>query len=459
MRRFLFLSSLIIIIMIMALLSGSLFVTESAPFHPGSLAFRLQDFAEQFRAILILDPYRQANWQLTLFDRRINDLAALAGTNREIAAMEALDSTVNRVSQVWTQLSIKDQPGLEGLNTTFVDLVKKANDTLQTGQSRPGFKDVEIYARVRAKLQAFGSMLSVSGLSQAGVGHLLQDRVSNPEGLAQVVATPTPTETVVDPQTVLFPPGSAGAIHAFYPLTGVHATVGCVTCHPTGQYKGTPKLCEDCHSQVVPTNHFPGDCAACHTTNAWKPANFDHVVAGATDCQSCHTKDRPVDHFQGQCSACHSTNAWKPASFNHSVAGVTDCQSCHTKDRPADHYQGQCSACHSTEAWKPASFNHAVAGATDCQTCHIKNRPANHFQGQCSMCHNTKAWLPASFNHSFPMNHGGAGGVCNKCHPGGSSAWTCFTCHNQASILKHHDKIANIASRCLSCHPKGGGGD
>jgi len=155
--------------MIMALLSGSLFVTESAPFHPGSLAFRLQDFAEQFRAILILDPYRQANWQLTLFDRRINDLAALAGTNREIAAMEALDSTVNRVSQVWTQLSIKDQPGLEGLNTTFVDLVKKANDTLQTGQSLPGFKDVEIYARVRAKLQAFGSMLSVSGLSQAGL--------------------------------------------------------------------------------------------------------------------------------------------------------------------------------------------------------------------------------------------------------------------------------------------------
>ena len=137
---------------------------------------------------------------------------------------------------------------------------------------------------------------------------------------------------------------------------------------------------------------------------------------------------------------------------------ATDCQSCHA--RPANHWQGQCSGCHNTSNWKSVNFNHALVGATDCQSCHT--RPANHFQGQCSTCHTTNAWKPATFTHSFPMNHGGANGVCSACHTnGGNGPADCFLCHNRAELDRKHaeERITDYASHCLDCHPGGRGGD
>ncbi len=237
----------------------------------------------------------------------------------------------------------------------------------------------------------------------------------------------------------------------------------CSACHSTGawlpanfnhQAAGAAD-CAACHSADKPANHFSGQCSACHSTSAWRPATFNHQAAGATDCAACHSGVKPANHFSGQCSACHSTSAWRPATFNHQAAGATDCAACHSADKPANHFSGQCSACHSTSAWRPASFNHQVAGATDCQACHA--RPANHFPGQCSDCHSTSSWQGASFAHSFPIDHKNADGVCSKCHPSGTSSWTCFTCHNEAEMTKKHEEkgIPDYVARCMECHGDG----
>ena len=174
-----------------------------------------------------------------------------------------------------------------------------------------------------------------------------------------------------------------------------------------------------------------------------------------------HEKTRPANHYPGQCSVCHSSGGWLPATFDHATAGAEDCVSCHEASRPVNHYNGQCSACHSTDAWLPATFNHQAAGAVDCAACHMNVRPATHYIGQCSMCHSTSTWAGAHFNHSFPMNHGGANGVCTNCHAyADGGPWSCMGCHSEGSLREEHDEdIASLAARCLSCHPGGSEGD
>jgi hypothetical protein len=98
------------------------------------------------------------------------------------------------------------------------------------------------------------------------------------------------------------------------------------------------------------------------------------------------------------------------------------------------------------------------SGLTDCISCHLSSMPAQgHVVAQCSICHNTNGWTPASFDHNFPVNHENANGVCANCHPGGTTDWTCYTCHDQQETENHHAEkdIFNIANRCMECHPDG----
>ena len=135
------------------------------------------------------------------------------------------------------------------------------------------------------------------------------------EALDQASAIPVTGAQEVAARRVDFPPGSPGAQHAFFPLTGKHARIECAACHTTDQYAGTPTDCTTCHAAKTPANHYPGECSQCHTTEAWKPAHFDHASAAAANCQTCHTPDKPANHWEGQCSLCHTTKAWKPATF------------------------------------------------------------------------------------------------------------------------------------------------
>jgi ElaB/YqjD/DUF883 family membrane-anchored ribosome-binding protein len=543
MRRAIFVLFLIFMLAGMAGLTAGLALYQFAPFQPGQPYYWLQDLAEHSLFAITLEPVAHAHLSLDLLDRRIVDLQKAAGLQAQNDALSALvgalDSTLSAVAQA------PEQAGAE-LRARMVSELDRLKQTLGNIQSA-GVSTTKAFSALVEKVAALQAIvadptqpLSLLARSESNSGtDPALPTAATPIGMAAATGAQGAQQLAkgVSPHMVIFPKGSIGAMHAFFPLEGKHAALECKACHSEGRYAGTAKDCTTCHKADAPQNHYPaecnlchnsdawkpanfshaavdttncvtchqkntpanhwngqcsechstkawkpasfnhqaagaancqschnrnkpanhwnGQCSGCHSTNAWKPASFNHQLAGATNCQSCHNKNKPANHWNGQCSGCHSTNAWKPASFNHQFAGATDCQSCHNKNKPANHWNGQCSGCHNTNAWKPASFNHQFAGATDCQACHGGNKPANHFDGQCSGCHNTDSWKGATFNHPFPMDHGGAGGNCATCHPGGGSAYTCFNCHNQGEMDNKHSGIPNYASRCTDCHANG----
>ena len=351
MRRFFILATLIVITLAALGSTGGFALAETGPFRSGNILFPLQRFAEETRVWATSNKTGKASYLLDLADRRVLDLATQAGKPGELRALENLNIALDQAMAAVAAVPLED---LGPLKTRLSSLVGQMQVILAMLSITPA-QAPDQYAAMQAKITAIGAMLASSDAPQS-------PSASVAPGALVPTAVPGVPQPTVDPQAVAFPPGSTGALHAFFPLTGVHATVGCQGCHGNGVYTGTPSQCEACHADVKPANHFTGDCAACHSTTAWKPAKFDHQAAGATDCQSCHADKKPANHFTGQCSACHNTSAWLPASFNHQAAGATDCQSCHADKKPANHFTGQCSACHNTSAWLPAGFNHQVLG-------------------------------------------------------------------------------------------------
>jgi hypothetical protein len=240
-----------------------------------------------------------------------------------------------------------------------------------------------------------------------------------------------------------------------FPLSGAHRAVGCIQCHTSGRYKGTPTQCVVCHqvdyNGTASPNHtsvgFSTDCVACHSTTSWTAA-FDHsrtqfaltgahkattctqchadgVYAGKpTACVSCHQADyntaAPVIHtlpsFGTTCTTCHTTTAWQPATFNHTTTAfpltgmhlTAACDKCHV----GAVYKGTattCQACHLTDYTNAASPNHVQLGwPQTCITCHSGST-------------NTQAWdlgvtLPTQYHTMFDPRHEHAGSVCAQCH-------------------------------------------
>lgn len=69
------------------------------------------------------------------------------------------------------------------------------------------------------------------------------------------------------------------ALNHAWEITGAHTEAECADCHegsPT-VFVGTPEACVGCHrddeAQTFAAHHqFGSDCASCHTTEAWHPA-------------------------------------------------------------------------------------------------------------------------------------------------------------------------------------------
>lgn len=112
----------------------------------------------------------------------------------------------------------------------------------------------------------------------------------------------------------------------FYVLTGAHQVIAnnCIACHENG-YSNTPNTCFACHetnyNQANDPNHvqaqFGQDCEACHSTNAWEPATYDHdndyfpIYSGKhnnewNSCTDCHTVASNYAVFS--CIDCHEHN-------------------------------------------------------------------------------------------------------------------------------------------------------
>jgi hypothetical protein len=123
-----------------------------------------------------------------------------------------------------------------------------------------------------------------------------------------------------------------------FPLTGAHVSTACTGCHINGVFAGTPKDCNSCHKGKDPHAGKAGtNCAACHTTTAWKPAAFTHVFPlthgknPIVACVTCH----PSSTSSYTCFSCHAHTAANMAEKHKQVSGYsqTTCAKCHANGK------------------------------------------------------------------------------------------------------------------------------
>lgn len=96
---------------------------------------------------------------------------------------------------------------------------------------------------------------------------------------------------------------------ALFPLDGAHAELECAACHADEQYTTAARTCAGCHEEpAIHQSLFGTDCAACHTTDGWRPARLarhlfplDHGEAGEIACAVCHRETFTAY----TCAECH----------------------------------------------------------------------------------------------------------------------------------------------------------
>lgn len=459
MRSFIIKSSLITGFIILSLVTSGIAVGVLAPLHPGNLLFPIQNFVEQKMSLIFPDPASKATYMLDLFERRINDLEIRTGTRYELKSLEYLDVSME---QAMLAISLTSDETASDLRLRFFSLIRQTDETLKPLTIVP-VQDKNAYQTFQAKILALLQLTQKTGKLIETFDYSAPIVFSNP-----INSDDPATRAILYNGLIPFPPGSAGAVHAFYPLNGQHALLSCSSCHKDGKYINTPNICITCHIMELPIQHYSEECSLCHTPVSWTDIIFDHQASNATECSECHEKDIPANHYSGQCSACHIIQAWEIVTFDHAVAGAVDCNSCHARLTPANHYPGQCSNCHDTSNWASVVFNHT--GFTDCVSCHSGDAPVNHFSGQCSNCHSSTTWLGAVFDHSgftdcisCHSNDAPAGhypGQCSNCHDSGGS-WAnasfnhsgytdCLACHAGDAPANHYP------SQCSDCHSTNG---
>ncbi len=292
-----------------------------------------------------------------------------------------------------------------------------------------------------------------------------------------------------------------------YPLTGLHSSVACASCHvkPATKVALTGfNRCASCH-QDPHKGGFKQDCASCHTV-----AGFNRPVASGFN----HDRDTkfPLTGKHGgslACAKCHKNTSAALASRTKArlktvdFRGVsTTCVSCH-----ADIHRGElvstCDTCHSTASFKVPDFKHKrfpefFAGQhrpVACASCHVlqparaPRKPAApvkewSFKGvttscatchndvhlgqvstQCETCHTVDApkFDPVTFSHAksaFKLTGKHERVECAKCHktetasfPAGSGtavrlkgvSMACSTCHQD----RH---LGQLSPKCDTCH-------
>ncbi len=276
-----------------------------------------------------------------------------------------------------------------------------------------------------------------------------------------------------------------------FALDGAHRAVNCQSCHGDGVYRGKPTTCVSCHQAKFDATTQPNHrtvgystlCQTCHTSAAWKPANFDHALTRfpligahrATACAACHSDGV----FRGKpttCVSCHQATFDATTAPNHRTSG----------------YSTTCETCHGQTGWKPATFDHALTRfplngahrATSCISCHgdgvYRGKPTtcvschqakfdattqpNHrtsgIPTTCESCHSVVGWKPATFDHAatrFPLVGAHRATSCISCHGDGvyrGKPTTCVSCHQakfDATTQPNH-RTSGIPTTCESCH-------
>lgn len=291
--------------------------------------------------------------------------------------------------------------------------------------------------------------------------------------------------------------GGLGFEHAaIFPLVGVHATQGCVSCHANDVYLGTSRDCVGCHqddyARTTTPSHaaagFPVTCDTCHrpTDPQWGGSSqFDHDaffllqgVHATQSCVACHVNNV----FAGtprDCIGCHQDDYSRTTTPSHAAAGFsTTCETCH---RPTDpQWQGGGSfehnavflleGAHAVQDCASCHRNNVFAGTPrDCVGCHQddydrtsspSHAPAG-FPTSCESCHRpTQPWSGGGgFNHAvvFPLVGTHAAQACVACHANnvyGGTPRDCVGCHqddyNRTASPNHAS--AGFSTTCEGCH-------
>lgn len=130
-----------------------------------------------------------------------------------------------------------------------------------------------------------------------------------------------------------------------FPLTGIHITTACQSCHTSGNYTLTYSGCYACHTteynNTTNPNHrtsgYPTTCETCHTTTNWTSATFNHTWFPTSHgnargvCVTCHTN--PANYKVFQCTTCHTQAQTDPKHSRVSgyVFNSQNCYTCHPK--------------------------------------------------------------------------------------------------------------------------------
>ncbi|MEJ2089043.1 MAG: cytochrome C [Gammaproteobacteria bacterium] len=249
-----------------------------------------------------------------------------------------------------------------------------------------------------------------------------------------------------------------------FPLTGVHRSQSCASCHEPGvRHAEANRECSGCHEgDDLHRGTLGSACADCHETDRWRSGRFDHATTefalegshAEADCLGCHA-DQRFESPGSQCIGCHrSDDAHKGANGD------------------------ACGDCHNAESWE-TDFDHASAtgfallGAhsrLECRNCHVDEStyegltPGCHgcHSGDdvhlgrngtaCGDCHDQSSWT-ATFDHKKETGFELAGAhgalACTQCHVNGLDAplaVECFGCHEA------DDPHAGTLDECDSCH-------
>jgi hypothetical protein len=225
-----------------------------------------------------------------------------------------------------------------------------------------------------------------------------------------------------------------------FPLTGLHASVACVSCHMAN--RPTPKReCSACHADYH-RGRLSSACDRCHSAAGWKvtrpidihrftrfPLTGMHALA---DCNECHR--RASDHqWSGtpvDCFGCHEKEYLRP-----------NLRPAHQGPGVAQPFSRDCSVCHRAVAWVPAFIRLTPTGIAS--------------QGL------TGQQAPPRHDLRFPIGFGPhRTAACSDCHASATvpQAVRCVGCHAHEPLLiarQHKTPVSTLGASCLGCHPGG----
>ena len=140
----------------------------------------------------------------------------------------------------------------------------------------------------------------------------------------------------------------------------------CASCHETQDWLLAPLFDHDDTDFPLTGVHASTTCTSCHVADSSMGAPFNIVRYRDLDttCMSCHQQDNPhQDQFEEEtCTSCHTTSSFYIASFDHDQTAFP---------LTGEHTDVSCASCHQNEALpgEPPFIRFKPLG-TACQDCH-----------------------------------------------------------------------------------------